>query len=159
MTDLTIEEYSEKAIVVRGDTKEHRDELKLLGGKWNDRLRGGPGWIFSKKFESKVEKYVNGGSTTQKKMKHVETHSSPPFTVSPSNSCNNLLTQVESELKGMTSSERLEFIGKVAQLANATTPKRSRVRKLKALPVKVDVEESSDDEETKKTFPRARLLG
>ena len=48
MADLTVEDYSEKSIVVRGDTKEHKDALKQLGGKWNSRLRDGAGWIFSK---------------------------------------------------------------------------------------------------------------
>jgi hypothetical protein len=47
-TGLEIDDYSEKAIVVRGDTKDHNDSLTALGGKWNDRLRDGAGWIFPK---------------------------------------------------------------------------------------------------------------
>lgn len=46
---LTLESYSEKAYVVRGDTRPHSEQLKALGGRFNPRLKGGPGWIFSKK--------------------------------------------------------------------------------------------------------------
>lgn len=47
--NLRVEKYSEKAIVVYGDTKTFSKELKQIGGYFNSRLRGGPGWIFSKK--------------------------------------------------------------------------------------------------------------
>ena len=45
---VTIDDYNEKAIVVRGDTKAIKEILKECGGKWNDKLRDGAGWIFSK---------------------------------------------------------------------------------------------------------------
>lgn len=46
---LTIEDYSDKACVVRGeDTKKYKDVIKKYGGKWNTKLRGGPGWIIPK---------------------------------------------------------------------------------------------------------------
>lgn len=42
--------YSDKAIAVLGDSRATKDELKALGGKWNERLTvdGAPamGWIF-----------------------------------------------------------------------------------------------------------------
>ena len=45
---LTWSRYSDKCIVVRGDTRKHLDHLKALGGKWNAHLKdgGGGGWIF-----------------------------------------------------------------------------------------------------------------
>lgn len=46
--DLTYSHYSDKSFVVRGDTKDHKDKLAELGGKWNKNLQGGAGWIFSK---------------------------------------------------------------------------------------------------------------
>lgn len=52
--DVTVEEYSEKAIVVRGDTRPLADVLKDLGGRFNARLQGGAGWIFSKRKEDEV---------------------------------------------------------------------------------------------------------
>ncbi len=43
---LQIEDYSNWSFVVRGDTKDHKVQLKNLGGKWNPNLKGGAGWIF-----------------------------------------------------------------------------------------------------------------
>lgn len=53
--DLRIEDYSEKAIVVRGDTKRISDILDRIGGTFNFRLKGGAGWIFPKYKKEKVE--------------------------------------------------------------------------------------------------------
>lgn len=44
---LRIERYSEKSVVVRGDTKPYKDALKNLKGTFNPRLKGGEGWIYS----------------------------------------------------------------------------------------------------------------
>lgn len=43
-------DYSEKAWAIYGDTKPLVDKLKSMGGKFNGKLRGGAGWIVSKKF-------------------------------------------------------------------------------------------------------------
>jgi len=50
--EVIVIEYSEKALAVVGDTKPIKDKLKALGGKFNFRLKCGPGWIFPK---SKLE--------------------------------------------------------------------------------------------------------
>ena len=56
---LKIINYSDKSIVVVGDgTKPHKDSLKELGGKYNPNLRGGTGWIFSKKATEKVQSFL-----------------------------------------------------------------------------------------------------
>jgi len=72
---LTVTDYSEKSIVVRGDgTKAHKEELKHLGGKWNSNLtNGAPGWIFSKKNEAKVKQFVKSLNEEAKEEKE-----SPP---------------------------------------------------------------------------------
>lgn len=36
--DLILEDYSEKSFVIKGNTQPYKEELKLLGGKWNSRL-------------------------------------------------------------------------------------------------------------------------
>lgn len=56
---LSIEKYSEKCIVVRGETKTYLNELKELGGKWNAGLKGGGGWIFPTTKLDKVTILVN----------------------------------------------------------------------------------------------------
>lgn len=55
-------DYSEKAIAVVGDTRDIKDKLKALGGRFNPRLSCGAGWIFSKKQRAEVEKLLQGGS-------------------------------------------------------------------------------------------------
>ena len=51
--DIQLLEYTEKSVALVGDTREIKDTLKQLGGKWNSRLKCGAGWIFPK---SKVDK-------------------------------------------------------------------------------------------------------
>jgi hypothetical protein len=61
---LDVEDYSEKAFVVRGDSKTHKDSLTALGGKWNDRLRDGAGWIFPMTKKPDVLKWGKGSINT-----------------------------------------------------------------------------------------------
>jgi hypothetical protein len=57
---MEIINYSEKAIAVIGaDTKQNKEQLAALGGKFNKFLKCGAGWIFSKKHQAKVEAFVN----------------------------------------------------------------------------------------------------
>ncbi len=56
--NLEIIDYSEKAIAVIGDTKEVKDSLKKLNGRFNPRLRCGPGWIFPKIMKEDVENFI-----------------------------------------------------------------------------------------------------
>ena len=55
---LTLSPYGERAIVVRGDTKSVKELLKNLGGRFNPRLNGGAGWIFSARNEQKVREVL-----------------------------------------------------------------------------------------------------
>jgi hypothetical protein len=58
--ELNVRDYSEKSFVVGGElTKKYKDILKSMGGKFNRNLEGGPGWIFSKKDQEKVNTFVN----------------------------------------------------------------------------------------------------
>lgn len=56
--DLRIEDYSEKAIVVRGDTRQISDILTAQNGILNFRLNGGAGWIFPKSRQCEVEEFL-----------------------------------------------------------------------------------------------------
>ena len=53
--DINVESYSDRAVVVRGDTRKYKEDLKVLRGTYNGRLSGGPGWIFPKSSESKIK--------------------------------------------------------------------------------------------------------
>ena len=57
---IYVEDYSEKSFVVYGNTKEYKEEIKNLGGKWNSNLRNEKvGWIFSKSKKDKVLSYLD----------------------------------------------------------------------------------------------------
>ena len=48
-----------KSILIKGDTKPIKDEIKALGGKWNRSLRG---WIFPKSKEVEVAEFIKKNS-------------------------------------------------------------------------------------------------
>lgn len=56
---MNVSAYSEKSIVVDGDTKPWSTYLKDMGGKYNPKLSGGPGWIFSSRNQEAVLNFVN----------------------------------------------------------------------------------------------------
>lgn len=62
-------DYSEKAIAVVGDTRDIKDKLKALGGRFNPRLSCGAGWVFSKKQRAEVEKLLQGGKVEKSEAK------------------------------------------------------------------------------------------
>ena len=54
------EEYSDKAFVVRGEyTKKYINELKSMNGRFNPKLKGGAGWIFSKRHKDKLNTFID----------------------------------------------------------------------------------------------------
>lgn len=60
MANFEIIDYSEKAIAVVGDTREIKESLKVLGGRFNPRLTCGAGWVFSKSKREAVESLQRG---------------------------------------------------------------------------------------------------
>ena len=69
MSSVTISEYSQWSLVVRGDTRSHKDALKSLGGKWNKYLkRGGAGWIFPKKKKEDLKKLERARQTSRRRL-------------------------------------------------------------------------------------------
>lgn len=52
--NLQLIDYSEKAVVVTGNTRDYAEELKALGGRFNGKLKCGAGWVFSKKREPEL---------------------------------------------------------------------------------------------------------
>lgn len=72
--DIYVEKYTERSIVVRGDTRQYKECLKKLGGKYNSRLRGEPGWIFSKSKQEDVVNFIKKGErlSTEEEIKEGE---------------------------------------------------------------------------------------
>ena len=56
---MNLSDYTEKSIVLRGDTTKHKETLKTLGGKWNSNLKDGGGWIFSNKNKVSIETWLS----------------------------------------------------------------------------------------------------
>lgn len=50
-----MEDISEKAFVVKGETMAIKEQLKEAGGKWNPKYKG---WIFSKKRREQVNAII-----------------------------------------------------------------------------------------------------
>lgn len=65
---MNLSNYSDKSFVISGNTKEYKEELKEMGGKWNSKLTCGSGWIFSltkkKELEDWLEKKNNTAATS-----------------------------------------------------------------------------------------------
>ncbi len=55
---LELKPYNEKSFVVIGNTKNYKDQLKSLGGRYNHNLSCGPGWIFSKRKQPLIEDFI-----------------------------------------------------------------------------------------------------
>jgi hypothetical protein len=143
--DLKIEAYTEKSIVVCGNTKDYKDQLKEHGGKWNSNLtKNGEkfgGWIYPISKKSALEKWI--GSVKKDPVKETLTNTVSNVT---STSIEKRLTEVEDKLNKI-----LDLLQNVSNEGEFKTFK-SKVLGLKE---KNTVEE--DDEEDEE-IPKKRLL-
>ena len=59
IADIRVVNYSEKSVALYGEgTKEIKDKLLELGGKYNPALKEGKGWIFQKKKKEALIKLI-----------------------------------------------------------------------------------------------------
>ena len=56
MSELTLEKYSDRSFLIKGNTKPHKEILKQIGGSWNPTLQG---YIFSNKHLEAATSVVN----------------------------------------------------------------------------------------------------
>lgn len=141
--ELKIEEYSEKSIVVRGNTKNRIQAMKDLGGLYNARLRDGAGWIFSKNKRGDVESYIS-------KLEKGEV-SGVPYDIKsdkPSNSA----VALKSEDRIIAYLEKLEK--KIQELSN----KLDQLSIPSSQTKKPQLSNYSDDDEDTPPAPSQRLL-
>ena len=132
---LTKEKYSEKSFVVRGNTDVYQETLSRLNGTPNQRLRGGPGWIFSNKQEKTVDEFLESLKTFSPiKVRERKNQNVPKETLTK----NELLSVVETLQKEIT---RLQHC--VHSLTN-------HVQFLPQQEVKIDYEEQSLKNKPKK---------
>lgn len=64
MENIEIHDYTEKSFIVIGDTKSIKDDLKMIGGRFNPNLtlegERVAGWVFSKNKRLEIEELVSG---------------------------------------------------------------------------------------------------
>tara|TARA_Y100000389_G_C17314448_1_gene439709 strand:+ start:436 stop:876 length:441 start_codon:yes stop_codon:yes gene_type:complete len=94
--NVEIEQYSEKAFAVRGETKEYKTLLSELGGKWNSRLKGGAGWIFPNSLRENVENWIKNDILVRNKRYDISTTTA--FSMNISNLLNEM-SEMKSEMK------------------------------------------------------------
>lgn len=64
---ISIEYYSERSFVIRGDfNKKYNDKFIAMHGKWNRSLKGGPGWIFSNRHLTKMNAFIEDINSEKK---------------------------------------------------------------------------------------------
>lgn len=146
MSNLTCEDYSEKAIVVRGEsTKTFKEELKQLGGKYNEHLKGGAGWIFSKKSELKVKEFIKQLPKSQPKqaIEFKQQDSSPSYS--------SILQDIKTHFSNIDTETKLQFLAEVSTILS----KKSK-QTVKEVVIVIDEEEEEEDQEDQ--APRKRLL-
>ena len=117
MSDLNCSEYSEKAIVVRGEsTKTYKENLKTLGGKYNASLKGGAGWIFSKTSEGKVNKFISSVNKGDISPSSPVEESRKATTSSIDIRMPSILQDIKTLMEGKDSEYKLAFLSSVTLL-------------------------------------------
>jgi hypothetical protein len=163
--DISLEEYSERSIVVRGDTRKYKEDLKKLGGKYNARLSGEPGWIFSKRQQADVEKFISSGerivseqeaqdgeSRTQSFEREKQTSKTPTsFQTTTKSQTSNISLEMQRMSSRIDSLENL-----VKQLMSLNNKEPKSPRKITKVIKIMEPSDDSDVEESSK--PMKRLL-
>ena len=148
--------YTDKSIVVIGDTKKYKDSLKNLGGKWNASLTNREtgekfmGWIFYLSKQREVQSWIDNGSpdVVESKTESKQGESQPKMSilakpkVLPSPSSDDRIRQLEKSIEML--------IAKVASL-------EIEVSTLKKGTPKEDEEDEEVEDEEVQTPPK-RLL-
>lgn len=153
---MNCSEYSEKAIVVRGEaTKTYKENLKTLGGKYNASLKGGAGWIFSKTSEAKVNKFIASANKGD-----VEPSSPVAVRIERSGGGDSRMSEVLDDIKTLIQGKDSDY--KLAFLSSVTMLLVEKGQPLKPVPRQQPkaevVVESDNEEEEEQAPPRRRLL-
>ena len=123
---MEITDYTEKSILLKGDTKPHKEKIKELGGKYNPTLGG---WIFSKKKKEEVQTWIvslgnkidinqieikNQNNIEIKNQNNIEINQSQ---TNLSINQENIINVINTMYKKMSHIERLRFVVMISNLA------------------------------------------
>ena len=103
---IFIEDYTPKSFVVRGDTKESKDSLKALGGKWNSSLTDKDSgdkfgaWLFWSDKRKEIDAWVKKGCPKIDANLGASTHVSTNFI--SSNNVEKSSLSLESKIDALT---------------------------------------------------------
>lgn len=140
---ISIQDYTDKSFVVRGDTTAHKDTLRDLGGKWNARLTDKEtgdkfgAWLFWTDKREEIEKWLKNGCPSGEK-KQENTRNQPLFR-------NDAAPVSQKDIAELH--KKIDILTKMVET----------LLKSQNIPQQEEIIEDDDDEETK-TPPR-RLLG
>lgn len=177
MSKLTIETYNDKSFVIYGeDTKQHKESIKAMGGKWNNRLKNKNdeifgGWIFFMEKFNDVKVWIKNGCP-----EIVNNTNNTNYKSNDSFSDNKLLEEkidtltqkiddlykiVTLLLKDRTNDEIKQVendLNKTVKSQKQTEKKSEKPKKAEVVYKVVDTENVDIDSETEDTKPRKRLL-
>lgn len=158
-TTLDLVDYSERAIAVFGDTKNFKNDLIKIGGKFNPSLKRtddsrAPGYIFSKTKRTVVENLLRDISTGTVKATPVEegkrnysnSNSATPIDAVDRKTFMALVSRVE------RLEQELRLMRGVKETPKKETPAKSEVV------FDGDDDDDDDDDEPESSTPKPRLL-
>jgi len=65
MSNLTYHPYNKQSFAVIGDRAKYGNLMKTIGGRWNSKLKGGPGWTVPIANEAGLKKIITAMSTPE----------------------------------------------------------------------------------------------
>jgi len=176
---MQVIDYTEKAIAVIGETKNFKDTLGSLKGKFNPSLRDPnnkenkiAGWIFPKTKKEEIEKVINDANSgkiqnvavSEKVESSKKSIINKAFGGDKERSDNDFNFTKEMYLALITRIEKLEsengiLLNKLGITENETKKKVEHPRKITTKPKEESEEESEEeDEPPKKSFLQRRVI-
>jgi hypothetical protein len=155
--------YTEKSIVVHGETREYKEELKNLGGIWNGKLTNKStkeqfgGWIFPNSKQEQVKKWLASVTTG------VVPSSTPQIT--PRTRINtpdtSFIERIDMGIKKIDNTIKiLEEIPKIVELLKDLSLEFQNLKQEYKSNIEISsMPQSSNDDEEEEGPPPKRLLG
>lgn len=158
MSKLSIQSYTDKSIVVIGDTKNYKDSLKSLGGKWNASLTNREtgekfmGWIFYSSKRNELQNWIDSlgeiGESKQESKQETNRESKQESK-----------QEIKRDSVNKSDTERIQNLEKTVQiLLSKLSMLENEITSLKKSTKEINYENVEEFEEEEQVKPRARLL-
>ena len=187
--DMKITDYSDRSIVVQGDTRPYKEDMKKLGGKYNSQLKGGPGWVFPKTSEKEVNDFIVGGKRLVSDVKSYDdrvknsdrvsyqdnrtsnipysfSHTSPTLgefsiLLSTINKMATKINNIDLAINFLLTDEQKKTLNTIIKASeqSSVVEKKKSVVVKKVVSKEESEEDEDEDEEEEEVIPMKRLLG